>query len=185
MERFGNKSIDQCLKSSLLDYLSKTKTRAMTPVRRNILQIVIFLFENETSDKHEFLYSDKKDIAVQQKRFIIFSYLFLEALKKNIITDKDITTHNRMWSQHLQDLVSGGNEKEAKNYLRILEDGEETIFNIKRFQRQLKATDLYVEFLAKGENDLETEMEEQEVKFHCRRPNLFERFGMKLKKLFN
>ncbi|XP_062593219.1 uncharacterized protein LOC134254696 isoform X2 [Saccostrea cucullata] len=131
MERFGDKTLEECLESSLIDYLLKTKTGSMTAVRRNVLQMIIFLFGKETTGEYGFIYSHKEDIAVQQKRYIIFSYLFLEALMKTGISDKAIVTHNNLWSQHLQHLANCGNEKAAKQYIRILEDREETDFNIK------------------------------------------------------
>ncbi|XP_062581635.1 uncharacterized protein LOC134243399 [Saccostrea cucullata] len=172
MEILGDTTIEQCLKSSLLDYLTKTKTGAMTAVKRNILQTAIFLFGKETTDRYGFVYSEKKDVAVQQKRFLIFSYLFLDALKKKSISDKAIAIHNGLWSQHLHHLANCGNEKAAKRYIRILEDREETVFNIKRLQQQLKSV------------DPETGMEEEILKFRCRKSNMFERIGMALRKLF-
>ncbi|XP_062581616.1 uncharacterized protein LOC134243381 [Saccostrea cucullata] len=168
MEILGDTTIEQCLQSSLLDYLTKTKTETMTSVRRNILQTAIFLFGKETTDGFGFVYSKNKDVAVQQKRFLIFSYLFLDALKKNSISDKAIAIHNGLWSQHLQHLANCGNEKTVKRYIRILEDKEEIVFNIKRLQRKLKSVG----------------MEEKKLKFRCRKSNMFEKIGMGLKKLF-
>lgn len=62
----------------------------------------------------------------------------MEALKKNTVTETDLTTLQRMWGQHLLSLVNNGMEKAAERYERILHDSEETIFNIKRFQRNLR-----------------------------------------------
>lgn len=36
-------------------------------------------------------------ISDQQKKYILFGYLFMEALKKNTITETDLTTLQRMW----------------------------------------------------------------------------------------
>ncbi|XP_062613833.1 uncharacterized protein LOC134275579 [Saccostrea cucullata] len=146
----------------------------MTTVRRNILQMAIFLFGKENTDGYGFVYSEKKDVAVQQKRFLIFSYLFLEALKKNTISDKAIAIHNSLWSQHLQHLANCGNEKAAKCFIRILEDREETVFNIKRLQHHLKSIDIHHE----------TGIEEKKIKFRCRKPNVFEIIRIKLRKLY-
>ena len=44
----------------------------------------------------------------QQKKYILFSYLFLEALRKNTITETDLTTLQRMWDKHLLSLVDRG-----------------------------------------------------------------------------
>ncbi|XP_062567199.1 uncharacterized protein LOC134229465 [Saccostrea cucullata] len=172
MEILRDKTIEQCLLSSLTDYLSKTKTGTMATVRRNILQMAIFLFGKETTDRYGFVYSEKKDVAVQQKRFLIFSHLFLEVLKKNTISEKAIAIHNNLWSQHLQHLANCGNEKAAKRFIRILEDRDETVFNIKRLQHQLKSV------------DHKTGIEENTIKFRCRKPNVFEIIVMKLRKLY-
>ena len=47
-------------------------------------------------------------ISDQQKKYILFSYLFLEALRKNTITETDLTTLQRMWDKHLLSLVDRG-----------------------------------------------------------------------------
>lgn len=47
-------------------------------------------------------------ISDQQKKYILFGYLFMKALKKNTITETDLTTLQRMWGQHLLSLVKGG-----------------------------------------------------------------------------
>uniref|UniRef100_A0A8W8JG48 Uncharacterized protein n=1 Tax=Magallana gigas TaxID=29159 RepID=A0A8W8JG48_MAGGI len=74
----------------------------------------------------------------QQRKYILFAFLFMEALKKNTVTETDLTTIQRMWGQHLLSLVNNGMEKAAEKYERILHNTEETIFNIKRIQRSLK-----------------------------------------------
>ncbi|XP_062572454.1 uncharacterized protein LOC134234406 [Saccostrea cucullata] len=175
------KRMEQRLRTSLLQYLSKTNTRTMTPVRQHILQILIFLYGKDTTNKDVgFSFSNKKDIADEQKKYIIFAYLFMEALKKNMITETDLHTLQRMWTQHILYLAKSGKDKAAERYLRILKDSEEVIFNIKRFQRQLTKTK---DFLAKNSED-SAKTHKLGQTFHFQRSGLFERMGTRLKKLF-
>ena len=44
----------------------------------------------------------------QQRKYVLFSYLFLEALLKKTITRTDLTTLQRMWDKHLLSLVNNG-----------------------------------------------------------------------------
>ena len=44
----------------------------------------------------------------QQRKYVLFSYLFLEALRKYSVTETDLTTLQRMWDQHLLSLVDRG-----------------------------------------------------------------------------
>ncbi|XP_062621350.1 uncharacterized protein LOC134282947 [Saccostrea cucullata] len=116
MEKLGNKTMEQRLRTSLLQYLSRTNTRTMTPVRQHFLQILIFIYGKETAYKDGgFSFSKTKDIAEEQKKYIIFAYLFMEALKKNMITETDLHTLQRMWTQHILYLVKSGKDKAVKD----------------------------------------------------------------------
>nr|XP_022331819.1 uncharacterized protein LOC111129651 [Crassostrea virginica] len=135
MEKGG---FEKRLRTAMSEYLSTTNTRTMTPVRKQILQILIFLYGKENrSQSGVFSHSKNREIADQQKKYILFSYLFLEALRKNTITETDLTTLQRMWDKHLLSLVDRDMEKTAERYETILHSSEETIINIKRFQRHL------------------------------------------------
>ncbi|XP_061186392.1 uncharacterized protein LOC133194453 [Saccostrea echinata] len=178
MESLGKKTFEQRLRSSLLEYVSKTNTMTMTPVRKNILQILIFLYGKETTSKHaRFSYSDKKDVTDQQKKYILFAFLFMEDLGKNSVTATDLSTLQRMSDQHILYLANNGNSKAAENYQRILEDSEETIFNIKRFQSHLSKTRA---FLAKNKDPQPQKLGST---FRFRKSNFVERMNTKLKKL--
>uniref|UniRef100_K1PPP2 Uncharacterized protein n=1 Tax=Magallana gigas TaxID=29159 RepID=K1PPP2_MAGGI len=182
MERAG---FEGRLRSLLVDYLSSTNTRTMTPVRKHILQLVMFLYGEENFDQlGRFSYSKSKEVADQQRKFVLFGFLFMEALKKHTVTETDLTTLQRMWGQHILSLVNNDQQrkfvlfgflfmealkkhtvtetdlttlqrmwgqhilslvnnemkKTAERYERILHNSEETIFNIKRFQRNLERT---------------------------------------------
>ncbi|XP_062617513.1 uncharacterized protein LOC134279180 isoform X1 [Saccostrea cucullata] len=181
MEKLGSKTMEQRLRTSLLQYLSRTNTRTMTPVRQHILEILIFLYGKETASKDGgFSFSNRKDIAEEQKKYIVFAYLFMEALKKNMITETDLRTLQRMWTQHILYLTKSGKDKAAERYLRILEDSEEVIFNIKRFQNQLIKTK---DFLAKNTTD-PAKTRQLDQTFQFRRSGLFERIGTRLRKFF-
>ncbi|XP_061198292.1 uncharacterized protein LOC133206357 [Saccostrea echinata] len=178
MERFGSNTFEQRLRSCLLQYVSKTNTQTMMPVRKNILQILIFLYGKETTSNHVgFSYSNKEDVADKQKKYILFSYLFMEDLKKNSVTRTDLCTLQRMWDQHILYLANSGNGKAAEKYQRILEDSEETIFNIKRFQNHLCKTR---DFLVKNKDPLSEKLGST---FRFRRLNFIERMTTNLKKL--
>ncbi|XP_062615845.1 uncharacterized protein LOC134277535 [Saccostrea cucullata] len=180
MERRGEKTFEHRLRSSLLKYVLKTNSRTMTPVRKNILQILMFLYgEETTSNDAGFSYSNEKDVADQQKKYVLFAFLFMEDLMKNSVTATDLSTLQRMWDQHLLNLANSGNTKAAENYQRILEDSEETIFNIKRFQRQLCKTRT---FLAKNKDPQPQELGST---FRFRKSHLVERMTTKLKKLLH
>ncbi|XP_052693812.1 uncharacterized protein LOC128172078 [Crassostrea angulata] len=171
------------LRSLLMEYLSVTNTRTMTPVRKHILQLMIFLYgEDNFSETGGFSYSKHKDVADQQKKYILFSYLFMEALKKNTITDSDLTTLQRMWGQHLLSLVNSDMEKKAETYEQILHESGETVFNIKLFQRNL-------EKMKFGEPKKQELMKGHVIKigvhpFRFRRPRVLERLRMSLKNRF-
>ncbi|XP_062620022.1 uncharacterized protein LOC134281598 [Saccostrea cucullata] len=178
MERQGEKTFEQRLRSSLLKYVLKTNSRTMSPVRKNILQILLFLYGEETTSKDAgFSYSNEKDVADQQKKYVLFAFLFMEDLMKNSVTAKDLTTLQRMWDQHLLNLAKKGNTKAAENYQRILEDSEETIFNIKRFQRHFSKTRT---FLAKNKDPLSQKLGST---FRFKKSNFVERMTTNLKKL--
>ncbi|XP_062617061.1 uncharacterized protein LOC134278794 isoform X2 [Saccostrea cucullata] len=114
MEKLGSKSMEQRLRTSLLQYLSRTNTRTMTPVREHILEILIFLYGKESASKDGgFSFSNREDIA-EQKKYIVFAYLFMEALKKNMITETDLHTLQRMWTQHILYLTKSGKDKAAE-----------------------------------------------------------------------
>lgn len=116
MEKAG---FETRLRSLLVDYLSSTNTRTMTPVRKHILQILIFLNGKENIGQlGGFSYSKNKEVADQQRKYILFAFLFMEALKKNTVTETDLTTLQRMWGQHLLSLVNNGMEKAAERYER-------------------------------------------------------------------
>ncbi|XP_061174675.1 uncharacterized protein LOC133183785 [Saccostrea echinata] len=179
MEKLGKSTFEQRLRSNLLQYLSVTNTRTMTPVRQNILQILIFLYGKETANKSTgFSYSEKKEVADQQKKYVLYAYLFMEALKSRTVTATDLSTLNRMWTNHLLYLVKDGKEKAAQNYVRILEDSDETVFNIKRFQRQLQKTRAV---LSKNKD---CKSQELVSSFCFRKPSFVERMSMNLRKLF-
>ncbi|XP_061162447.1 uncharacterized protein LOC133171679 [Saccostrea echinata] len=178
MDKLGNKAFEQRLRASLLDYVSKTNARTMTPVRRNILQILIFLYGKKTTKTDDrFSYSTNNEVADQQKKYILFAFLFMEDLKKNSVTATDLCTLQRMWDQHLLHLANNGEVKAAESYQRILEDSEEIIFNIKRFQCQLCKTRA---FLAKNKDPQSQKLGSI---FCFRKSNLTERMTTKLKKL--
>uniref|UniRef100_K1PUU3 Uncharacterized protein n=1 Tax=Magallana gigas TaxID=29159 RepID=K1PUU3_MAGGI len=174
------------LHSLLVDYLSSTNTRTMTPVRKHILQILIFLYGKENIGHFGgFSYSKNTEVADQQRRYILFAFLFMEALKKNTVTETDLTTLQRMWGQQLLSLVNNGMEKAAGKYERILHDSEETIFNIKRIQRSLKKVRC---------NDSGTRTRKQTnpdhvtpkavTPFSFRKPMIHERIAMALRNVF-
>eukprot|EP00105_Crassostrea_gigas_P040402 XP_019924550.1 PREDICTED: uncharacterized protein LOC105332599 [Crassostrea gigas] len=99
----------------------------------------MFLFGEENfRETGRFSYSKDKDVADQQKKYVLYGYLFMEALKKNTITETDLTTLQRMWGQHLLSLVNSDKANIAEKYERILHNSNETVFNIKRFQRNLE-----------------------------------------------
>ncbi|XP_061173618.1 uncharacterized protein LOC133182790 [Saccostrea echinata] len=114
----------------------------------------------------------------QQKKYVLYAYLFTEALKSRTVTATDLSTLNRMWTHHLLYLVKNGKEKAARNYVRILEDSDETVFNIKRFQRQLQKTRAV---LSKNKD---CKSQELVSSFCFRKPSFVERMSMKLRKLF-
>ncbi|XP_034337086.2 uncharacterized protein [Magallana gigas] len=180
MEKAG---FEARLRSLLVDYLSSTNTRTMTPVRKHILQLVMFLYGEENFDQlGRFSYSKNKEVADQQRKYVLFGFLFMEALKKHTVTETDLTTLQRMWGQHLLSLVNNEMTKTAERYERILHNSKETIFNIKRFQRHLerrKASEPNTESLSIGHV--------RKIKvgpFRFRRPRLLERVTMSLKKKF-
>nr|XP_034312877.1 uncharacterized protein LOC105320337 [Crassostrea gigas] len=77
--------------------------------RKHILQILIFLYGKENIGHFGgFSYSKNTEIADQQRKYILFAFLFMEALKKNTVTETDLTTIQRMWGQHLLSLVNNG-----------------------------------------------------------------------------
>uniref|UniRef100_K1QLK0 Uncharacterized protein n=1 Tax=Magallana gigas TaxID=29159 RepID=K1QLK0_MAGGI len=79
----------------------------MTPLRKHILQLLMFLYGKENfREIGGFSYSKNKDVADQQKKYVLYGYLFMEALKKNTITETDLTTLQRMWGLHLLSLVN-------------------------------------------------------------------------------
>lgn len=87
--------------------------------RKHILQILIFLNGKENIGQlGGFSYSKNKEVADQQRKYILFAFLFMEALKKNTVTETDLTTLQRMWGQHLLSLVNNGMEKAAERYER-------------------------------------------------------------------
>ncbi|XP_061184783.1 uncharacterized protein LOC133192793 [Saccostrea echinata] len=176
-EILGNKLFEQRLRSVLLEYVSNTNTRTMAPVRKNILQILIFLYGKDTPRNVGFPYSNDKDVANQQKKYILFAFLFMEDLKKNCVTATDLSTLQRMWDQHILYLANNGKAKAAENYQRILEDSEETIFNIKRFQCHLSKTRA---FLAKYKDPQPQKLGST---FSFRKSKFAERMTTKLKKL--
>nr|XP_034312482.1 uncharacterized protein LOC117684425 [Crassostrea gigas] len=179
MEKSG---FEARLHSLLVDYLSSTNTRTMTPVKKHILQILIFLYGKENIGHFGgFSYSKNTEVADQQRKYILFAFLFMEALKKNTVTETDLTTHQRMWGQHLLSLVNNGMEKAAERYERILHDSEETIFNIKRFQRNLRKV--------RG-TGTESQIKSDHVTpkavtlFSFRKPRIHERITMALRNVF-
>ncbi|XP_052718879.1 uncharacterized protein LOC128190743 [Crassostrea angulata] len=171
------------LRSLLVDYLSSTNTRTMTPVRKHILQLVMFLYGEENFDQlGRFSYSKNKEVADQQRKYVLFGFLFMEALKMHTMTETDLTTLQRMWGQHILSLVNNGMYMTAERYERILHNSEETSFNIKRFQRNLertKASEPNTESLSIGHV---TKI--KVCPFRFRRPRLFERIATSLKKKF-
>nr|XP_034335587.1 uncharacterized protein LOC117692254 [Crassostrea gigas] len=182
MEKAG---FEARLRSLLVDYLSSTNTRTMTPVRKHILQLVMFLYGEENCDQlGRFSYSKNKEVADQHRKYVLFGFLFMEALKKHTVTETDLTTLQRMWGQHLLSLVNNEMAKTAERYERILHNSEETIFNIKRFQRHLERTEA-----SESNTDLENLSIGHVTKikvgpFRFRRPGLVERVTMSLKKKF-
>nr|XP_034329754.1 uncharacterized protein LOC117690256 [Crassostrea gigas] len=171
--------------SLLTEYVSTTNTRTMTPVRKHILQLLMFLYGEENfKETGRFSYSKNKDVADQQKKYILYGYLLMEALKKNTIIETDLTTLQRMWGQHLLSLVNSDKANIAEKYERILHNSSETVFNIKRFQRNL-------ERMKKSEPKSEdrTKLKSHVTKigfspFCFRRPRLLERITMSLKNTF-
>ncbi|XP_065924590.1 uncharacterized protein [Magallana gigas] len=108
----------------------------------------------------------------------------MEALKKNTITETDLTTLQRMWGQHLLSLVNSDKAHIAEKYGRILHNSSETVFNIKRFRRNL-------ERMKKSEPKSEdrTKLKSHVTKigfspFCFRRPRFLERLTMSLKNTF-
>nr|XP_034332249.1 uncharacterized protein LOC105347575 [Crassostrea gigas] len=179
MEKAG---FEARLRELLVDYLSSTNTWTMTPVRKHILQILIFHYGKENIGQlGGFSYSKNKEVADQQRKYILFAFLFMEALKKNTVTETDLTTLQRMWGQHLLSLGNNGMEKAAEKYERILHDSEETIFNIKRFQRNLQKV---------SETRTGNQMKFNHVTpvavtpFSFRRPRMYERIAMALRNVF-
>ncbi|XP_061186369.1 uncharacterized protein LOC133194426 [Saccostrea echinata] len=178
-QRLANKTFEQRLRSSLLEYVSKTNTRTMMPARQNILQILIFLYGKETSNHAGFSISNNKEVSDQQKKYILFAFLFMEDLKKNSVTATDLSTLQRMWDEHILYLANSGKVKAAENYQRILGDSEETIFNIKRFQSHLSKT---MNFFAKNKDPQPQKLDST---FRFRKSNFVERMTTKLKKLLD
>ncbi|XP_052706703.1 uncharacterized protein LOC128182131 [Crassostrea angulata] len=186
MEKAG---FETRLRSLLMEYVSTTNTRTMTPVfilqRKHILQLLMFLYGEENfRENGGFSYSKNKDVADQQKKYVLYGYLFIEALKKNTITETDLTTLQRMWRQHLLSLVNRELVKTAEKYERILHDSGETVFNIKRFQRHLeimKTSDPNAEDRTKSKSHV-TKL--GVGPFCFRRPRLLERLTMSLKNKF-
>nr|XP_034332250.1 uncharacterized protein LOC117691096 [Crassostrea gigas] len=183
MEKAG---FESRLRSLLVDYFSSTNTRTMTPVRNHILQILIFLYGKENIGQlGGFSYSKNKEVADQQRKYILFAFLFMEALKKNTVTETDLTTLQRMWGQHLLSLVNNGMEKAAEKYERILHDSEETIFNIKRFQRSLQKIRSNDTGTRTGKQTNPDHVTPKAVTpFSFRRPRMYERIAMALRNVF-
>uniref|UniRef100_K1QBH5 Uncharacterized protein n=1 Tax=Magallana gigas TaxID=29159 RepID=K1QBH5_MAGGI len=128
MEKVG---FETRLRSLLLEYLSTTNTRTMTPLRKHILQLLMFLYGKENfREIGGFSYSKNKDVADQQKKYVLYGYLFMEALKKNTITETDLTTLQRMWGLHLLSLVNSDKANIDEKYERILHNSSETVFNV-------------------------------------------------------
>ncbi|XP_052706975.1 uncharacterized protein LOC128182401 [Crassostrea angulata] len=182
MEKVG---FETRLRSLLMEYVSTTNTRTMTPVTKHILQLLMFLYGEESfRETGGFSYSKNKNVADLQKKYVLYGYLFMEALKKNTITETDLTTLQRMWGQHLLSLVNSELVKTAEKYERILHDSGETVFNIKRFQRHLeimKTSDPNAEDRTKSKSHV--------TKFgvgpFCfRRPRFLERLTVSLKNKF-
>ncbi|XP_078341812.1 uncharacterized protein LOC144627812 [Crassostrea virginica] len=160
------------LRLLLSEYVSSTNTRTMTPVRRHILQILMFIYGNESG---AFTYSKDRIVADQQRKYVLFSYLFLEALLKKTIPRTDLTTLQRMWDKHLLSLVNNGMENAAEKYERILHSSKDTIINIKRFQRYLSKC---------SAADTEERTENVPTSFSFRKSNLKERLALRLKNFF-
>ncbi|XP_078331036.1 uncharacterized protein LOC144624892 [Crassostrea virginica] len=164
------------LRRILSEYLSTTNTRTMTPVRKHILQILIFLHGRENrSEAGVFTYSKNKTVADQQRKYLLFSYLFLEALRKYSVTETDLTTLQRMWDQHLLSLVDRDMEKAAERYEAILHSSEETIINIKRFQRHLSKTSSVV---------TDKKADTFPIPFTFRKSTLKEKISLRLRNFF-
>nr|XP_022300781.1 uncharacterized protein LOC111108984 [Crassostrea virginica] len=164
------------LRLLLSEYVSSTNTRTMTPVRRHILQILMFIYGKENlNESGAFTYSKDRNVADQQRKYVLFSYLFLEALLKKTITRTDLTTLQRMWDKHLLSLVNNGMESAAEKYERILHSSKDTIINIKRFQRYLSKC---------SAADTEERAENVPTSFSFRKSNLKERLAMPLRSFF-
>ncbi|XP_019921518.3 uncharacterized protein [Magallana gigas] len=182
MEKAG---FEARLRSLLVDYLSSTNTRTMTPVRKHILQLVMFLYGEENFDQlGRFSYYKNKEVADQQRKYVLFGFLFMEALKKNTVTETDLTTLQRMWGQHLLSLVNNEMTKTAERYERILHNSKETIFNIKRFQRHLQRTKASEPNTVSLSKSIGHVTKSKVCPFCFRRPRVFERVTMSLKKKF-
>uniref|UniRef100_A0A8W8ILR1 Uncharacterized protein n=1 Tax=Magallana gigas TaxID=29159 RepID=A0A8W8ILR1_MAGGI len=98
------------LRSLLTEMVSTTNTRAMTPVRKHILQLLMFLYGEENfRETGGFSYSKNKDVAdipTEEVRFVWLSVYGGVEEKQNTITETDLTTLQRMWGQHLLSLVN-------------------------------------------------------------------------------
>uniref|UniRef100_K1PYJ8 Uncharacterized protein n=1 Tax=Magallana gigas TaxID=29159 RepID=K1PYJ8_MAGGI len=82
------------LRLLLVDYLSSTNTRTMTPVRKHILQLVVFLYGEENFDQlGRFSYSKNKEVADQQRKYVNYVRLSLYGGIEETHGDRDGLDH--------------------------------------------------------------------------------------------